>query len=97
MSDKDDYSWEGKTALPVGINLDGPLPTLTYFVMGQNVYTRLAWPDGTTTRGVIPRADLEERFGTSGLKDGFYNALGDYLGETLLAAEQQQTSDLSEG
>lgn len=76
--------WEEKTAFAPGVPEDpDAIPTLVYQVLFGRVYTRLTWKNGSVSRGEVELADLENLAGKPITKEGWYNALGEYLGAEL--------------
>ena len=76
----DNPYWEGKVSFAPGVPEDRALiPRLRYQALLGNVYTLMQWQDGSTARGEVPLAELEALVGGP-VKEGWYNALGNYLG-----------------
>jgi hypothetical protein len=72
-----------KTDFLVGVP-DNPAdaPITYYQALLGNVYTLTVWRDGSTARGEVPLSHLEALAG-SGLREGWYNASGEFLGTTV--------------
>ena len=76
--------WRQKTEFPIGVDLTGPIPVARFQLIGGTVYVRRTARDGTVTRGTITPEDLQRRLEPGQeLKEGWYDALGTYLGETI--------------
>lgn len=81
-------NWERKTCWAPGIPDDlSQLPILIYQVLAGRVFTTLRWPDGSVARGEVSPQALRSLNGREEILDGFYDALGDYLGETWVDEE----------
>lgn len=81
-------NWEGKTNWFPGLPDDlSQLPKLTYQVLAGRVSFIKRWPDGSVAHGEVSLQALRNLHGAGELPDGFYNALGDYLGETWVDEE----------
>ncbi|UGL62850.1 hypothetical protein [Xanthomonas phage MET13-T1] len=76
--------WEGKMDFAPGVPEDpDATPELFYQVLLGRVYTLTRWRDGSTGRGEVQRADLEALAGGPITREGWYDALGKYLGAEL--------------
>ncbi len=74
--------WESKTDFAPGVPDDPEaIPVLRYQALLGNVYTLQQWKDGSTARGEVPLATLEALIGGPA-KEGWYDALGKYLGSS---------------
>jgi hypothetical protein len=79
--------WEGKTDFAPGLPDDpASIPVTRYQVLGllQTVFTVRTLGDGSTTRGQLPLDSFEQMIGKKASRSGWYNALGDYLGDSLI-------------
>lgn len=56
------------------------IPELCYQLLNGQVFTLMVWRSGSTARGSVPMQELQDRVGSSELEEGWYNALGEYLG-----------------
>lgn len=75
--------WEGKTDFLPGVPDDAAeLPSTYYQALLGNVYTLTRWKDGSTARGEVPLSHLEALAG-SGIREGWYDASGSFLGASL--------------
>ncbi len=76
--------WEDKMSFAPGVpdDLDS-IPERLYQALLGRVYTLTRWKDGSTARGEIPLADLESVAGKPIVKEGWYDALGKYIGAEL--------------
>jgi hypothetical protein len=88
MADEDEFEpgpdWEDKTSFAPGVPDDpDAVPELLYQVLLGRVYTLTRWRDGSTARGEVSLADLEAVAGGTVSKEGWYDALGKYLGGEL--------------
>jgi hypothetical protein len=73
----DKYDWApGVPADPSAI------PRLYYQALLGNVYTLQRWPNGDVARGSVALADLEALVGGP-VREGWYDALGKYLGGSI--------------
>lgn len=73
--------WEGKTSWAPGVPDDpDAIPELLYQVILGRVHTLTRWKDGSTSRGEVTLQDLEALAGQAITKEGWYDALGKYLG-----------------
>ncbi|ALH23611.1 hypothetical protein PaMx28_11 [Pseudomonas phage PaMx28] len=76
--------WEDKTSFAPGVPDDpDAAPELLYQVLLGRVFTLTRWKDGSTARGEVARADLEAVAGGPVTKEGWYDALGKYVGAEL--------------
>ncbi|CAA2409784.1 hypothetical protein JTY56_gp12 [Xanthomonas phage Bosa] len=76
--------WEGKMSFAPGVPEDpDAIPELFYQVLLGRVYTLTRWKDGSTARGEVQLADLEAVAGGTITREGWYDALGTYLGAEL--------------
>ncbi|XAQ48598.1 hypothetical protein [Xanthomonas phage vB_XeuM-YB23] len=76
--------WEGKMDFAPGVPEDpDAAPELFYQVLLGRVYTLTRWRDGSTGRGEVQLADLEALAGGPITREGWYDALGKYLGAEL--------------
>lgn len=76
--------WEGKMDFAPGVPEDpDAAPDLFYQVLLGRVYTLTRWRDGSTGRGEVQLADLEALAGGPITREGWYDALGKYLGAEL--------------
>ncbi|UIS24787.1 hypothetical protein AXL1_17 [Stenotrophomonas phage vB_SmaS-AXL_1] len=76
--------WEGKMSFAPGVPEDpDAIPELFYQVLLGRVYTLTRWKDGSTARGEVQLADLEAVAGGAITREGWYDALGAYLGAEL--------------
>lgn len=57
------------------------IPQLRYQLLNGQVFTLTVWPSGSTARGSVPVGELQDRVGSSELEEGWYDALGEYLGD----------------
>lgn len=57
------------------------IPELRYQLLNGRVFTLTVWRSGSTARGSVPVQELVDRAGSSELEDGWYSALGEYLGD----------------
>lgn len=73
--------WVGKTSFAPGVpeNKDA-IPELLYQVLDGRVFTLTRWKDGSTARGEVPLSDLTAVAGKAISHDGWYDALGKYMG-----------------
>lgn len=86
-----DEMWRQKMEFPIGVDLAGPSPVTRFQFIGGAVYVRRTMPDGTVTRGVMTPEELQLRLEPGQeLVDGWYDALGRFLGE-VLEDETQET------
>lgn len=77
----DSPEWQAKTAFLPGLPDDlSALPRLRYQALEGRVYTLTVWRDGSTARGEVLLAELEALIGGPP-RAGWYNALGEYLGQ----------------
>lgn len=73
--------WEGKTSFMPGVpDDDDAIPERLFQVLLGNVYTLTRWRDGSTARGQMTLAELEQQFGFQIVKEGWYDVLGTYMG-----------------
>lgn len=73
--------WEDKMSFAPGVPDDpDAIPELLYQVLEGKVHTRLTWRDGSVSRGEVPLADLAAVAGKTITKEGWYDALGKYIG-----------------
>ncbi len=56
------------------------IPELRFQLLQGVVYTLQVWASGSTSRGSVPVKELQDRVGHE-LQDGWYDALGTYLGD----------------
>lgn len=76
--------WEDKTSFAPGVPDDpDAVPELLYQVLLGKVFTLMRWRDGSTARGEVALADLEALAGSAVTREGWYDALGRYLGAEL--------------
>lgn len=76
--------WEDKVSFAPGVPDDpDAVPELLYQVLLGRVYTLTRWTDGSTARGEVPLADLEAVAGKPVTREGWYDALGAYVGPEL--------------
>lgn len=76
--------WEDKTSFAPGVPDDpDAVPELLYQVLLGRVYTLTRWKDGSTVRGEVALADLEGVAGGPVTREGWYDALGKYIGAEL--------------
>lgn len=76
--------WDDKVSFAPGVSDDpDAVPELLYQVLLGRVYTLTRWRDGSTARGEVPLADLEGVAGKPVTKEGWYDALGSYVGPEL--------------
>lgn len=88
MADENEFEpgpdWEDKTSFAPGVPDDpDAVPELLYQALLGRVYTLTRWKDGSTARGEVALADLEAVAGGSITREGWYDALGKYLGSEL--------------
>jgi hypothetical protein len=73
--------WEGKMSFMPGVPEDeDAIPERLFQVLLGNVYTLTRWKDGSTARGQMALAELEQFFGFQVVKEGWYDVLGTYQG-----------------
>lgn len=76
--------WGDKTSFAPGVPDDlGAVPELLYQVLLGRVFTLTRWRDGSTARGEVQLADLEAVAGSAVAREGWYDALGKYIGPEL--------------
>lgn len=76
--------WDDKTSFAPGVPDDpDAVPELLYQVLLGRVFTLTRWRDGSTARGEVELADLESVAGSAVAREGWYDALGAYLGLEL--------------
>lgn len=76
--------WEDKTSFAPGVSDDpDAVPELLYQVLLGKVFTLTRWKDGSTARGEVGLADLEAVAGGPVTREGWYDALGRYVGSEL--------------
>lgn len=76
--------WEDKTSFAPGVSDDpDAIPELNYQVLLGRVYTLTRWKDGSTVRGEVTLQDLEAVAGSAVTKEGWYDALGAFVGAEL--------------
>lgn len=76
-------SWMDKTNWAPGVPIDSDaIPVLRYQALLGRVYVLQRWKSGASVRGEMPLAELEALVG-GGVKEGWYNALGKYLGSEI--------------
>ena len=76
--------WVDKTSFAPGVPDDpDAVPELLYQVLLGRVFTLMRWKDGSTARGEAALADLEAVAGVPVTKEGWYDALGKYVGSEL--------------
>ncbi|URA07126.1 hypothetical protein P9A48_gp18 [Xanthomonas phage Mallos] len=76
--------WEDKTSFAPGVSDDpDAIPELHYQVLLGRVYTLTRWKDGSTVRGEVTLQDLEAVAGSAVTKEGWYDALGAFVGAEL--------------
>lgn len=76
--------WVDKTSFAPGVPDDlGAVPELLYQVLLGRVFTLTRWRDGSTARGEVQLADLEAVAGSAVTREGWYDALGKYIGPEL--------------
>lgn len=84
MTKKINPTWEGKTNFCPGMPVDlSQIPDLKYQALEGRVYTILRFPNDSVSHGEIPLAQLEDLVGKGLVVEGWYDAAGEYLGETL--------------
>ncbi|MDQ3288256.1 MAG: hypothetical protein M3Q42_08325 [Pseudomonadota bacterium] len=84
MAKKINPTWEGKTSFLPGMPDDlSQLPTLHYQAIEGRVFTLMRWPNESVAHGEIPLTQLEDLVGKGMIEEGWYDAAGEYLGETL--------------
>lgn len=72
--------WGDKTGFAPGVPDDpAQAPVTMYQVLHGRVFTLMRCPDESASRGEIALAELERRVGGP-VKEGWYDALGEYLG-----------------
>lgn len=82
--------WEGKTGFAPGVpEKEDAGPMLRYQALLGRVYMLQTWPNGSSARGEIPLAQLEALAGGP-VKEGWYNALGEWLGVSVGPLEVPQ-------
>ena len=72
------------------------LPVLHYQALMGRVYTIKRWSDGSTVRGEVPLKQLEMLVGGS-VKEGWYDALGEWLGMSLPMEDPPEEPTLARG
>lgn len=76
--------WPGKMSFAPGVPDDpDAIPELLYQVLLGRVFTLTRWRDGSTARGELPLAEFEKLTGSTVAKEGWYDALGQYIGSEL--------------
>lgn len=76
--------WDDKTAFAPGVPADSrAIPKRYYQVLFGKVYTLMTWSDGSTVRGEADLASLAAVAGKAITKEGWYDALGRYIGPEL--------------
>lgn len=76
--------WAGKMAFAPGVPVDAEaIPKRYYQVLFGKVYTLMTWSDGSTVRGEADLASLAAVAGKAITKEGWYDALGRYIGSEL--------------
>ncbi len=76
--------WEGKVSFAPGVSDDpAARPELWYQVLAGQVFTLMRWADGSTARGQVDLATLEDVAGGPITREGWYDALGTYAGDQL--------------
>ena len=76
--------WADKTFFAPGVPDDlGAVPELLYQVLLGRVFTLMRWRDGSTARGETQLANLEAVAGSAVTREGWYDALGKYIGPEL--------------
>lgn len=76
--------WEGKTSFAPGVPEDpAARPELWYQVLAGQVFTLMRWTDGSTARGSVDLGTLEDVAGAPIVREGWYDALGQYVGDQL--------------
>lgn len=76
--------WEDKTSFAPGVSDDpDAIPELVYQVLLGRVFSLTRWKDGSTVRGEVALADLEAVTGSAITREGWYDALGTYIGIEL--------------
>lgn len=76
--------WADKTSFAPGVPDDqDAVPELLYQVLLGRVFTLTRWRDGSTARGEVPLTDLEAVAGSTVTREGWYDALGKYVGPEL--------------
>lgn len=76
--------WGDKTAFAPGVPTDSrAIPKRYYQVLFGKVYTLMTWSDGSTVRGEADLASLAAVAGKAITKEGWYDALGRYIGSEL--------------
>jgi hypothetical protein len=79
----DSPRWIARTDFAPGFPTDpDAIPTVHYQALHGVVYTLTRWKDGSTARGEVPLSDLEALAG-AGLREGWYDATGAFLGTTV--------------
>lgn len=75
-------SIEDRMDFAPGVPIDpSAIPELRYQLLNGQVYTLTVWASGSTARGSVPVRELQDRAGSSELEEGWYSALGEYLGD----------------
>lgn len=59
------------------------IPTLHYQVLAGRVYTLKRWKDGSTVRGELTLAEMEQYTGVKPTQEGWYTASGRHLGDEI--------------
>lgn len=57
------------------------IPTVRFQYLANQVFTLTVWQSGSTARGQIPVKELQDRVGQTELQEGWYSALGEFLGD----------------
>lgn len=76
--------WEDKMSFAPGVPEDpDATPELLYQALLGRVFTLTRWRDGSTARGEVSLAELESVAGSVVSREGWYDALGRYIGAEL--------------
>ncbi len=86
--EQDDFEpgpgWAEKVSFMPGVpEDDDAVPELYYQVLLGRVHTLQRWKNGSTARGEVGLAELEAVAGGSITREGWYDALGRYVGSEL--------------
>lgn len=66
------------------------VPELRYQLLMGQVFTLNVWPSGSTVRGIATLQELRDRTGMADPDEGWYSALGEFLGDDPRLPEPPQ-------